>query len=45
MKKNTLSTLAAADPKEWGYLTEGTCEKIVGATVKASVESKAETQS
>jgi hypothetical protein len=45
MKKNTLSTLAEADPKEWVYLTEDTCEQIVGAVVKATVESKSETQS
>jgi hypothetical protein len=40
MKKNTLSTLPEADPKEWVYLTEGTCEQIVGAAVKTTVESK-----
>ncbi|MFT5136360.1 MAG: hypothetical protein ACI8XV_001391 [Arenicella sp.] len=43
MKENALSTLAEADPIESVYLTEGTCEKIVGAPVKASVEPKAET--
>ena len=34
-----------ADPKEWVYLPEGTCEKIVGGTVKLAAKPKAEEQS
>jgi len=33
-----------ADPNEWVYVPEGTCEKIVGGTVKAA-KKKAEAES
>ena len=31
-----------ADPEEWIYVPAGTCEKIVGATLKAPAEPEAE---
>jgi uncharacterized membrane protein len=34
-----------ADPNEWVYLPKGTCEKIVGGSVKAATKPKAEQQS
>ena len=33
-----------ADPKEWVYVPEGTCEKIVGGSVKRSAKPKADEQ-
>lgn len=32
------------DPNEWIYVPEGTCEKIVGATIKTPAEAEAEAE-